>query len=89
MAAEENYQQVVCSFVAVIWAAWHLPINLAGYNDAVHSVANALILFPLFAFGLSINFAWLAQRNQSIWGAALAHGANNTIAAGMLLKPQS
>lgn len=74
--------------VGVIWAYWHLPVNLAGYNDARHPVATALVFFPLGVVALSFGFAWLFRASRSVWPAAMAHGANNTIGSAFLLVAQ-
>lgn len=71
--------------VGLIWAYWHLPANLAGYNDAVHPVLTSLVLFPLGVVAMSFGFAWLFRGSQSVWPAALAHGANNTIGSAFLV----
>lgn len=65
--------------VGLLWAAWHLPANLAGYNDAQHPVWSALVFFPLAVVAMSFSFAWLRARSASVWPVALAHGANNTL----------
>ena len=75
--------------VAVLWAYWHLPVNLAGYNDPLHPVANALFLFPLGVLGASFVLAWVTQRSGSVWPAAVAHGAGNALAAKLVLTPSS
>lgn len=75
--------------VSVLWAYWHLPVNLAGYNDAAHPVANALFLFPLGVVGASFALAWVTQRSASVWPAAVAHGAGNALAAKLVLTPSS
>lgn len=72
-------------YVGLIWAYWHLPVNLAGYNDSSHPVLNALVLFPVAVVAMSFVFAWLARRSGSVWPAALAHGANNTINGAFLV----
>ena len=71
--------------VGLLWGFWHLVVNLAGYNDAEHPVLNALVLFQLFTVALSFPFAWLTRRTGSVWPAAMAHGANNTLAAGFII----
>ncbi len=71
--------------VGLIWAYWHLPANLAGYNDPVHPVWTALVLFPLGVVALSFGFAWLFRESRSVWTVALAHGANNTIGSAFLV----
>ncbi len=71
--------------VGLIWAYWHLPANLAGYNDTVHPVLTALVFFPLGVVAMSFGFAWLFRESRSVWPAALAHGANNTLGAAFLV----
>ena len=71
--------------VGLIWAYWHLPVNLAGYNDAAHPWLTAWLLFPLGVVAMSFGLAWLTQESRSVWPAALAHGANNTLGAGFLM----
>ncbi len=71
--------------VGLIWAYWHLPANLAGYNDPVHPVLTALVFFPLGVVAMSFGFAWLFRKSRSVWPAALAHGANNTLSTAFLV----
>ncbi len=73
--------------LSLVWAYWHLPANLMGYNDPIHPVLNSLLLFPLHTLALSFGFGWLTQKTGSVWPAAFAHGANNAIAAGFVMKP--
>ena len=74
--------------VGLIWAYWHLPVNLAGYNDPHHPVLTAVVFFPLAAVALSFGFAWLFRESRSVWPVALAHGANNTLGSAFLLVAQ-
>ena len=75
--------------VGVFWACWHLPINLAGYNDDVHPLLTSLLLFPIGVIGAAMALGWLMIRTRSVWPAALAHGAHNTLAGGLVLEPRS
>ncbi|NUP10666.1 MAG: CPBP family intramembrane metalloprotease [Polyangiaceae bacterium] len=75
--------------VGVIWAYWHLPVNLAGYNDPAHPLLNTLLFFPLVVLAMAFSFGWLTRRSSSVWPAAIAHGANNIINTGFLLTPRS
>lgn len=75
--------------VGLVWAYWHVPVNLAGYNDAAHPVLATFVLFPAFVVSFSFVLAWLTQRSRSVWPAALAHGANNTLNAGLLVVASS
>lgn len=74
--------------VGLLWAYWHLPVNLAGYNDGAHPTWNAFLFFPLVVVAMAFSFGWLTRRTGSVWPAAIAHGANNCISAGFLLAPQ-
>ena len=69
--------------VGVIWAYWHVPVNLAGYNDSAHPLLNTLVFFPFVVIAMSFGFAWLVERSRSVWPAAVAHGMNNTLGSGL------
>ena len=71
--------------VGLIWGYWHLPVNLAGYNDAQHPLLQALLIFQIHTVAMSFVLAWLVERTGSVWPAALAHGANNTLQSGPLI----
>ncbi len=73
--------------VGLIWGFWHLPANLAGYNDAKHPILQALIVFQVFTIAMSFALAWLVRRGGSLWPAALAHAANNVLQSGPLIVP--
>ena len=73
--------------VGLIWGYWHLPANLAGYNDAQHPILQALFIFPIHTVAMSFLLAWLVKRSGSVWPAALAHAANNTLQSGPLIVP--
>ena len=75
--------------VGVIWAYWHLPANLAGYNDDAHPLVGALVIFPLIVVAMSFGLAWLRTKSGSVWPAALAHGANNILGSAFLLENKS
>ena len=71
--------------IGLIWGLWHLPLNLAGYNDAQHPILQALIIFQIHTISMSFVLALLMRKTRSIWVVALAHAANNTIQSGPLL----
>ena len=75
--------------VGLIWGYWHLPINLSGFNDSVHPVLTAALLFPLGSIFLSFPFAWLFRRSRSVWPPALCHGAGDAILGGLLVTSNS
>jgi membrane protease YdiL (CAAX protease family) len=62
----------------LIWSAWHLPLNLRGYNDPSRSVLG-LIAFTGSCIFLSLIFGWVHNRAGSIWAPSLAHAASNSL----------
>ncbi len=62
-----------------IWALWHLPLILLGYNYGTQPLVGMLLWIPL-CMALSILLTALRNRGGAIWPAALAHGALNQIA---------
>ena len=73
--------------VGLIWGFWHLPSNLAGYNDARHPILQAALIFQIHTIAMSFVLAWLVKRSGSLWPAALCHAANNTLQSGPLFVP--
>ncbi|HEY6387122.1 MAG TPA: CPBP family intramembrane glutamic endopeptidase [Candidatus Acidoferrum sp.] len=68
----------------VIWGVWHYPLLLRGY-DFPQSRLAALIVFPVTTVFLSIIFAWLLLKTDSIWSASFAHAATNAIGGSLSL----
>ncbi len=64
--------------VSLIWALWHIPFQLSGIQhiDGVSPVRLALTL-PLGTAAAGLIIGWLWLRTESIWLAAIAHGAMN------------
>ncbi|WP_341952653.1 CPBP family intramembrane glutamic endopeptidase [Salinibacterium sp. TMP30] len=64
----------------VIWGLWHAPLILLGYNygDAPGALALAAMVGMTIVIGAV--FSWLRIRSESVWPAALAHGAFNAAA---------
>jgi CAAX protease family protein len=63
---------------AIIWGFWHVPFQLSGIQhiDGVSPMRLAFTLpFGIMIAGLIIGWLWL--RTESIWIAAIAHGALN------------
>lgn len=64
--------------VAAIWGVWHVPFGLAGGDGSPlfsHAAAAFGWAFGVFVFGLIIGWLWM--RTESIWIAAISHGALN------------
>jgi len=72
--------------VGLIWAYWHLPANLAGYNDPVHLVLTSVVIFPVVVVGLAFAFARLYRcSGNSVWPPTIAHASYNTVSSGFVL----
>jgi membrane protease YdiL (CAAX protease family) len=63
---------------AMVWALWHVPFGLSGIQhiDGV-SPARVAILIPFGTVAAGLVIGWLWVRTESIWIAAVAHGALN------------
>lgn len=62
-----------------IWALWHLPLILLGYNYGAQPLVGLLVWLPL-CMAFSVLLTALRDRGGAIWPAALAHGALNQLA---------
>jgi membrane protease YdiL (CAAX protease family) len=67
----------------IIWAVWHYPLTLRGFNYPDHPLMGSLFVFPVTAIFLSIIFRWLNVKTGSIWSSSLAHSATNVIGGGL------
>lgn len=63
--------------IGVIWAVWHYPVTLRGYNYPDHPVLGSLVFVPV-TISLSYLFDWFRRQTGSIWTASLAHSATNS-----------
>lgn len=72
------------TLLGVIWAFWHLPMNLAGYNFSDAPLLGAFVLFPVELIAISFIMAWLTLRARSFWPAVLMHGSGNGIEEGIV-----
>lgn len=63
---------------AAIWAVWHVPFAISGMHHIPGVPLYALlVIMPVGHFGLGAFLGWIYQRTNSIWLAAIAHGAAN------------
>ena len=62
----------------IIWAVWHFPVTLRGYNYPDHPLLGSL-LFVAITILTSYLFGWFRERSGSIWAASLAHASTNAI----------
>lgn len=70
--------------LALVWAAWHLPMVLTGYNYPDYPVIGALVLFPATLLGGSFILAWLTLESRSLWPAVVFHGSVNGMFQGVV-----
>jgi membrane protease YdiL (CAAX protease family) len=69
----------------LIWAVWHYPATLRGYDFPDHPILGSLFVFPAATILLSIIFGWLRLKSGSTWAPSLAHSATNVFGASTLL----
>jgi membrane protease YdiL (CAAX protease family) len=61
----------------IVWAAWHLPMIIAG---VYLPTSNLLISIPLFiveVFALTVIISWLRMASNSVWPAVFFHAGHN------------
>ena len=59
-----------------IWAVWHVPGILLGYNNGT-PLAYGLVWFLILVLAISVIAAWLRLDSDSLWPAALLHASHN------------
>ncbi len=69
----------------VIWALWHAPLVLLGYNYGSAPGWLALACMSAMCVVVGAVLAWTRLRSGSVWPAALGHGAFNATAGMYLL----
>ena len=63
--------------VGTIWAVWHLPLILLGYEYPGAPRGLALLAFVVFCVAAGALLSWFRLRSGSILPAAVGHGAIN------------
>ena len=69
----------------VIWGLWHSPLILLGYNYPAAPGWLGLTMMIGMCIVVGAVFGWLRLRSESVWPAALAHGAFNAAAGFSLI----
>jgi uncharacterized protein len=72
------------ALLGFVWAIWHAPVNLAGYNYPDTPVLGALVLAPIELIAMSFIMACVTLRARSFWPAVLLHGSGNGIEEGIM-----
>lgn len=67
-----------------IWAIWHFPLTLRGYNYPDAPVLGSLLFIPVTIM-ISYILGWIRAHSGSIWAASLGHAATNAIGGLALL----
>lgn len=77
--------------LGIVWGLWHAPLIAMGHNygkvwgeDSLWMVLAAIGAMVVLCIVLSFLFGLIAEKAQSVWPAALAHGCLNG-AAGLAL----
>jgi membrane protease YdiL (CAAX protease family) len=68
--------------VGLVWGYWHLPANLAGYNNADHPLLEAFLFMQIYTIALSFAYGWLFKKTGSGWLLGMAHITNNLLSSG-------
>jgi uncharacterized protein len=71
--------------MGVVWGLWHAPLILLGYNYPGVPGWLGLTCMVVMCVLVGAVFGWLRIRSDSVWPAALAHGAFNAAAGSALL----
>lgn len=72
------------AMLGIVWAHWHTPVILMGYNYPESPVLGALLLWPLTCICWSFLAAWLTLAARSIWPAVVLHGSVNAFLGGLV-----
>lgn len=65
------------AILGLVWAYWHLPMVLMGYNYPESPLLGGFLLLPLVGIGISFSLAGLTIPCDSFWPAVVAHGSIN------------
>jgi membrane protease YdiL (CAAX protease family) len=68
----------------LLWEAWHAPLIAVGHNYPTQRVPG-VFLFIVFCVALGPILAWVRERADSVWAAAMLHGTLNAAAGVTLL----
>ncbi|MGD0867845.1 MAG: CPBP family intramembrane glutamic endopeptidase [Rhizomicrobium sp.] len=71
------------ALLGLLWAFWHLPVLLAGYDYPEQPLLGAFVFMPIQLVAASFFLGWLTVRARTVWPAAVAHGAVNSIEEGV------
>src|SRR5262249_61418193 len=63
----------------LIWGLWHVPLILAGLYVTGPVPLLSAAVFMVVAVGLTVPISWARLATGSVWPAAIAHGAWNTV----------
>ncbi|MGC0271820.1 CPBP family intramembrane glutamic endopeptidase [Pseudactinotalea sp. Z1739] len=69
----------------VIWGVWHAPLILLGYNYPLAPGWLGVAMMTGMCILIGGVFGWLRLRSDSVWPAALAHGAFNAAAGSFVI----
>ncbi|MFB6166365.1 MAG: lysostaphin resistance A-like protein [Haloarculaceae archaeon] len=69
--------------VGLVWGVWHWPVILMGYEYGFGYPGapwTGLLAFLAFTVSAGTFLAWVTVRTDSVWPAAVGHGAINAVA---------
>ncbi|EJN59967.1 CPBP family intramembrane glutamic endopeptidase [Halogranum rubrum] len=69
--------------VGLVWGAWHWPLIAMGYNYGFEYPGapwTGFLAMCWFTLTTGVFLAWVTLRSESVWPAAIGHGAINAVA---------
>jgi membrane protease YdiL (CAAX protease family) len=78
--------------VGVVWGVWHWPVVAMGYNYGVGYPGapwTGMLAMVVMTTATGTFLAWVTLRSESVWPAALGHGAINAVGGIGLVVSQS
>lgn len=69
--------------VGLVWGAWHWPVIAMGYNYGFGYPGapwTGFLAMCWFTVTTGVFLAWVTLRSESVWPAAIGHGAINAVA---------
>ena len=66
----------------LVWGAWHVPLILSGQYASGPSPALSSVVFVLSILPAALLFGWARFVSGSVWPAAIAHAAWNSVIQG-------
>jgi membrane protease YdiL (CAAX protease family) len=64
-------------WVGLVWGLWHLPLLIG------QTPVSGIVDFMLLVVGVSVLYAWMRLRSESVWPSTLMHALHNALRSGL------